>query len=212
MHRNLKSLTGFILMILVISFSFSGCKTMKRLWPFGKSKGIEAGQTDIYDTPPEGPLFPPIGAGVPLGMDTQGVDLGDDNTVIGYEGVRPPEPGGPNTQLGVTDSLPTVHFDYDSDQLSQQEQATLDQAATWILSHPNLIIQIEGHCDERGTSEYNINLGQRRADRVREFLIGRGVNPTLLTSVSYGEERPIDPGQTEEAYYQNRRAQFVVYE
>ena len=87
----------------------------------------------------------------------------------------------------------------------------LDNAIAWLESHPDVQILIEGHCDERGTREYNLNLGQRRANSVKEYLVGKGIDPNRLHTISYGEERPIELGMSESAYAQNRRVQFLVY-
>lgn len=111
----------------------------------------------------------------------------------------------------VVSELQTIHFPYDSSRILPEQMAKLQQNAQWILQHPGITIQIEGHCDERGSVEYNINLGQRRADAVREELYRMGVDPAMLTTISYGEERPIDPGHTEEAWAKNRRVQFLMY-
>ena len=90
-------------------------------------------------------------------------------------------------------------------------QRRLEQNAAWIKSHPNVTIQIEGHCDARGSTGYNLGLGQKRADSVRESLVKLGVAADRLVTISYGSERPIDPGQNESAYAKNRRAQFLAY-
>ena len=111
----------------------------------------------------------------------------------------------------VVSELQTIFFPYDSARILPAERAKLESNAQWILAHPGMTIQVAGHCDERGSVEYNVNLGQRRADSVREELYKLGVDPGMLTTISYGEERPIDPGHTEEAWAKNRRAQFLIY-
>jgi peptidoglycan-associated lipoprotein len=108
--------------------------------------------------------------------------------------------------------LQTVYFEYDQDAISDNSAVTLESNAAWILSNPQLHVQIEGHCDERGTLEYNLNLGQRRADIVREFLVMSGVEASRLHTISYGEERPIEVGFDESTFAQNRRVQFLVYD
>ena len=107
--------------------------------------------------------------------------------------------------------LQTVHFDYDSSDLSPEAMRALDQNAQWLLGHPGLNILIEGHCDERGSVEYNLNLGDRRAKTVRAYLTQKGVPGDSLHTMSYGKERPLDPARTEAAFQKNRRAQFFVY-
>jgi len=108
--------------------------------------------------------------------------------------------------------LETVYFDFDQSVILQDAASILDRNAAWISTNANFHIQIEGHCDERGTLEYNINLGQLRADAVREYLVMSGIDPGRLHSISYGEERPMDTGMGETSLAKNRRVQFLVYD
>ncbi|MCX7717870.1 MAG: peptidoglycan-associated lipoprotein Pal [Candidatus Sumerlaeaceae bacterium] len=107
--------------------------------------------------------------------------------------------------------LKRIYFAFDSAELLEPAKAQLRQNAQWMQSNPGVAIQIEGHCDERGTADYNYALGQRRADAARNYLISQGVDPGRLHTISYGSERPDDPGQNEMAWARNRRAQFLVY-
>lgn len=104
--------------------------------------------------------------------------------------------------------LQTVYFDFDSSALRNDARATLKDNADKIKAIPGFIIQIEGHCDERGTQEYNLALGERRALAVRQYLIDLGVSGDRLVTISYGEEWPAVQGSNEAAWAQNRRAQF----
>ena len=113
--------------------------------------------------------------------------------------------------IGSVSDLQTVFFAFDSFDLDQIARGALDNNAQWIVSHPEARIQIEGHCDDRGTVEYNYQLGQKRAQMVRSYLMQRGIQGNILMPVSYGEERPIAPGVDEAAKSRNRRAQFMVY-
>jgi len=106
--------------------------------------------------------------------------------------------------------LRDIHFGYDQATLVPEAQASLEQHALWLQTHRDLSVTVEGHCDERGTVEYNLALGDQRAQVAREYLIGLGVDPGRLRTVSYGKERPLDPGHGEEAWARNRRAHFVV--
>lgn len=99
-----------------------------------------------------------------------------------------------------------VFFAYDSSELSAAAQATLDLQAQWLRSFPSATIRVEGHCDERGTREYNLALGERRANSVREYLISQGVNAGRIETISYGKERPAVAGANETAWSQNRRS------
>jgi peptidoglycan-associated lipoprotein len=86
----------------------------------------------------------------------------------------------------------------------------LKENAALLHKYPKVKIQIEGHCDERGTNEYNLALGERRANSTRNYLISLGISPDRISTISYGEERPLDPGHNEEAWAKNRRAHFVI--
>jgi peptidoglycan-associated lipoprotein len=106
--------------------------------------------------------------------------------------------------------LETVYFDFDKSDLTDETRAALRANAEWLRGHSSYGVVIEGHCDERGTIEYNLALGQRRAQTVRDYLTSLGVQGSRMRTKSYGEERPVDPGHTEEAWARNRRAEFVV--
>ena len=101
-------------------------------------------------------------------------------------------------------------YDYDSFVLSTSAQDALTRSATWLRDHPAYAMNIEGHCDERGTEQYNLALGDRRANTARTYLASLGVDANRLTTVSFGEEQPFDDGHGEEAWAQNRRAHLVI--
>jgi peptidoglycan-associated lipoprotein len=103
-----------------------------------------------------------------------------------------------------------IYFDFDSAQLLPQGQEILRRKAQWLRSHPGASVIIEGHTDERGTVEYNLALGDRRAESAKAFLVELGISPDRISTISYGEERPADPGHDEAAWAKNRRAQFVL--
>lgn len=110
---------------------------------------------------------------------------------------------------GNISGLSTVFFDYDKAALTSAAKAALKGNAEWIKSNPKYTIQIEGHTDSRGSTEYNLSLGERRAKSVRNYLEGLGVDGKRLTVLSYGEEKPLAQGDSETAYSKNRRANFV---
>ena len=103
-----------------------------------------------------------------------------------------------------------VFFDYDRSDLKSEAQETVERVAAWMLTYPDVTLAIEGHCDERGTREYNLALGERRANSVRSYLLALGIDANRLTTISYGKERPAVLGSNEVAWAQNRRAVFVV--
>lgn len=111
---------------------------------------------------------------------------------------------------GAGGALSDIRFDYDSASIGGDSQAELDKNAEWLKDNDDTKIVIEGHCDERGTVEYNLALGERRAQAVAEYLESVGVDSSRFSTVSYGEEIPLDPASTEEAWSKNRRAHFAV--
>jgi peptidoglycan-associated lipoprotein len=101
------------------------------------------------------------------------------------------------------------YFEYDKAVLKSDALASLELHAGFLRNNPDRRITVEGHCDERGTREYNLALGERRSDAVRTYLVSSGVRRAQIDTVSYGEERPINPGHTESAWSQNRRAEVI---
>jgi len=118
----------------------------------------------------------------------------------------PPKPDDGMLVHAVTDR---VFFDYDSAELRSDAQATLGEIGAWLMAHPDATVRIEGHCDERGTREYNLALGERRAQAVANYLAAAGVDASRMQTISYGKERPAMVGSDETAWAQNRRAVFV---
>ncbi len=98
-----------------------------------------------------------------------------------------------------------VFFGFDSSDLSGDAQMTLDRQGTWLQKYPSVRVTIEGHCDERGTREYNLALGERRANAVKDYLVARGVDGSRVVTISYGKERPMAFGNDETSWSQNRR-------
>lgn len=111
-------------------------------------------------------------------------------------------------ERSVTSNI--VHFALDSFDLDPEQRTILDSQAAWLARYPNVTISLEGHCDERGTREYNLALGDRRANAAKNYLVARGVAASRITTISYGKERPLALGSDEESYAQNRRAVTIV--
>lgn len=124
------------------------------------------------------------------------------------EDIEGPE-GGTQEHL-VVNVGDRVFFDFDKSNLTQEAKKTVERLAAWMKEYPRTTVTVEGHADERGTREYNLALGARRANSVKEYLIVLGVDPDRIETVSYGEERPAVLGSNEEAWAENRRAVFVV--
>ncbi len=105
-----------------------------------------------------------------------------------------------------------IHFEFDRYSIRPEDEAILQRIAAWLRENEDVRVLIEGHCDERGTNEYNMALGEQRALAARRYLVGLGVEASRLSTISYGEERPLDPRSNEEAWAKNRRAHFTVSE
>lgn len=123
------------------------------------------------------------------------------------EPVEPPVEPEPEVQAFTPE---TVFFAFDDYTLSMEAQDRLNALANHLKTDTAAVVQIEGHCDERGSIEYNLALGERRAQSVKNFLVNLGVEDARLTTISYGEERPTTEGHDESAWSQNRRATFVI--
>jgi peptidoglycan-associated lipoprotein len=103
-----------------------------------------------------------------------------------------------------------IYFDTDAFDVDAEDQATLQSQAQWLARYPNVRVSVEGHCDERGTRDYNLALGERRANAAKNYLIGLGVNASRISTISYGKERPDALGSDEAAWARNRRAVSVT--
>ncbi|NVN12480.1 MULTISPECIES: peptidoglycan-associated lipoprotein Pal [Nguyenibacter] len=99
-----------------------------------------------------------------------------------------------------------VFFDFNKNALSSEAQATLDRQAAWLAKYPQVTIEVAGNCDDRGTEEYNIALGERRANAARDYLVAKGVAASRITTISYGKDRPTATGDDEQSWAQNRNA------
>jgi len=106
--------------------------------------------------------------------------------------------------------LGNIYFAFDDYSLTGQSKKTLADNAAWLAKNPQKTISIEGYCDERGTEEYNIALGERRANSAKKYLTTLGAAADRISTISYGEERPADPGHDEDAWAKNRRGEFVI--
>ncbi len=106
--------------------------------------------------------------------------------------------------------LKDIRFDYDKYDIRREDEGILKENAAFLKKNPNMKVQVEGHCDERGTVEYNLALGERRANSTKRYLVSLGITSDRISTISFGKERPLDPGHNEEAWAKNRRAHIVV--
>jgi len=124
--------------------------------------------------------------------------------------VAPATPPGVAVTEEKISQFDDVRFDFDKSEVREDGRKTCQVVADYLKKHPQAKVQIEGHCDDRGTAEYNLALGERRATAVMTYLVSLGVPKAALSTVSFGKERPLDPGHNEEAWAKNRRAHFVL--
>ncbi|HEY1752315.1 MAG TPA: peptidoglycan-associated lipoprotein Pal [Caulobacteraceae bacterium] len=136
---------------------------------------------------------PPREEGPPPGAETRGPLPGTERDFVVNVGDR-------------------VYFDFDQAGIRADAGPILDGQSAWLRRYPDVRVRIEGNCDERGTREYNFALGARRADAVRDYLVAHGVAPARITTISYGKEQPIDPGQDDNAWAKDRNAHTAITE
>jgi peptidoglycan-associated lipoprotein len=126
----------------------------------------------------------------------------------------PPPPRRDTTAVNMADlfrqNIQTIYFDFDKSDIRPDQLARLEANASWLKEHRGVKFTIEGGCDERGSAEYNLGLGDKRANRVKESLIKEGVDPSVIATISYGKERPVCRDATEDCYQKNRRAGFAM--
>jgi peptidoglycan-associated lipoprotein len=155
----------------------------------------------------------PSDTGAATGTGTTGATDADRSGVASDRlAARPPATGPrPGTQEDLVMHVgDRVFFEFDSIQLKPESRATLEKQAEWLKQHPNVAVLLEGHADERGTREYNLALGERRANAIRDYLTALGVDQSRLKTISYGKERPVDPRSATDAWEKNRRGVMVV--
>jgi len=115
-------------------------------------------------------------------------------------------------EINLQSPLKMINFDYDHYEIRDDAKPTLQSDATWLKRFPSVKVLIEGHCDERGTEEYNLALGEKRAKSTMDYLASLGISSDRIKIISYGKSQPLDNGKTEAAWQRNRRAQFLIIE
>ena len=171
-------------MIMVALFGFFGC---------AKKDQVQPGPDEVEVVSAEETV------GGPGGPVTGGMEPG-----LAEESLRA------EARAELQGQLQDIYFDFDKYNIRPQGRLILKENYAVLRGEPGVEVFIEGHCDERGTVEYNLALGQRRANATRDFLISLGMDSPQLSTVSYGEERPLDPRHNEEAWAKNRRCHFVI--
>ena len=175
----------------VLTIAASGCRKQP-----GYMTRIPGSRTD--SKPGDNSAFPPIKADeTPKPTDTVGgipQGPGHDNWI-------------PNPDILQAN---TVHFDFDSSVVKSSEKGNVNAVSEYLKANTANALKIEGHCDERGTEEYNRSLGERRALALRENLVALGIDPNRVDTATFGKDRPVDPGHDEAAWKKNRRGEFIV--
>lgn len=163
-------------------------------------------------------LLRSAGVAVLIGMSFAYIGCAKKQTVKAEEAVTKPEAApqkaeaAPQAALAedVQKLLQPIHFDFDKYNIRSEDAAILKENAKVLKDHPDVRVKIEGNCDERGSVEYNLALGERRAKAAQKYLVTLGIGKERLSTISYGKERPIDPGHDEEAWAKNRRDDFTI--
>jgi peptidoglycan-associated lipoprotein len=186
MKKNLTGMAIFVLLIFGMTI-FTGCADKKSV--------VKSDTPQMQETAP-----------TPTPQDTATKDSSTESSKIKDSAVEQSSLMGPTAKSPLSD----INFDYDSSAIGPDARKILSVNADFLSKNKVSAIVVEGHCDERGTAEYNMALGQRRAQETKNYLVNLGVNESKITTMSYGEERPLDTGNNEEAWAKNRRAHFVV--
>jgi peptidoglycan-associated lipoprotein len=187
-----RRLTGLVVTLAVL-VALSACGGKKRPPVLATTPGGEAAPADTAGRAP-----------------VQPVDEGPDVRAVEGEGTEGSDIEGAALGTGESSPLADVRFEYDSAALTDEARATLEKHALWLQGRRDVRVTVEGHCDERGTVDYNLALGEQRARAVRDYLVSLGIAAERLRVVSFGKERPLDLGHDEAAWAKNRRAHFAL--
>jgi peptidoglycan-associated lipoprotein len=192
-----KMFKGFLAGLVVItSVAVPACRPKVKVVPKNDTANTQSSVPDVAVT---------VTTATETKVDTQPPDFVQDTPKVTVESL-PTNVEELNRTVQEKGYLRDPFFGYDEAALSADGQAALQSSATWLKQNSTYGILIEGHCDERGTEQYNLALGDRRASIVRDYLVTLGVESARIRTVSYGEERPFDPGHAESAWATNRRA------
>lgn len=167
--------------------------------PSSSSSTVEARPAPVYTSPVRE---------TPMETPARVTELAPALTAAAEPAPRQPVAGA-GLSRETSSGLERIQFEFDQSTVSPAAKEILARNYQYLLANPGVRVRVEGHCDERGTTEYNLALGERRAKAALQYLMDLGVDPNRMTAVSYGEEVPLDPGHSEEAWARNRRAEFV---
>lgn len=183
-------------LLVLLTFWFTGCASTTSSGPQTDSQdAAQAGTSGVGSSPGDGSAM------------TEGAGSDAAESSLPPPVVR--ERDGPSTSAGEPLSQRVVYFGYDESTISDQDWPIIEAHGLYLSENPELTIMLSGHTDERGTREYNIGLGERRVQAVRRVMMLNGASSAQISVVSYGEERPVDPGHNERAWALNRRVEIV---
>lgn len=197
MTKKMKKLQGLVVLVCLFAL-FTGCnKTKARVEPpVAEPEVREQEKIQPVEVEPEEQPSPPPRSEVKESEFDQSL------VPTRYPGIE--------GEFLESSMLKDIHFEFDRVDLSAQAREILAANATLLRKFPDVKVEIEGHCDERGSTGYNLALGERRAASVKNYLVSLGISPGRLSTISYGEEMPSDPGHNEEAWSKNRRAHMII--
>lgn len=187
-----------LLSLILLTFVFSACRTKTQKKPV-------TNPTTVTDTAPDVPMTATSGETV----DSRTDDFVNERPNVAVEEL-PSDLEALNKMVQERGMIRDAFFQYDAATISTDAQEALTTSAAWLKAHPQYNLLVEGHCDERGTEQYNLALGDRRANTAKDYLVTLGIDAGRIRTVSYGEERPFDPGSDESAHAANRRAHLVI--
>ena len=193
-------LLNLLVVVLALSLGVVGCQKKKpNVTPVPGMTSRPPGSGDTFPREP--------GPGTQLAPDQPTTAKPGPEGVFPLEGRFDPDKMNQNRERFAAN---TVYFEFDRATIRPNETSKIEDVAKYLQGNPTHAVQIEGHCDERGTEQYNLSLGERRALSVREYLVTAGVQPERVFTISYGEARPAEPGHNEAAWSKNRRGVFVL--
>jgi peptidoglycan-associated lipoprotein len=232
--RKIKRSPLFLVVICCLSFLFCSCSKHKKTEDSAVRHSPESSKSadSEFDTLDGADGVNVVGRDIPLGSqpdmdryfdpaygsqsgskDFPGEDSSADRVAAGMS-TSPELESGVNNETSEQTNLSSVfakiYFAFDRHDINRDGLQILDNISDYMRAHPGISIIVEGHCDERGSDAYNLALGEKRALAVREYLVSTGVSPSRIHTISYGEERPVDPAGNEAAWSKNRRVEFKV--
>jgi peptidoglycan-associated lipoprotein len=189
----------FPLFIAVAVLILQGCAPKQASVPLSERVTVPAGEAGKQA---------PARVGTETEKKTRG-SITEEDLLARSDDAKRKEGAGQATGNELAGRLQDIYFEFDSYSVRPEDMQILKGIAAWLMSKPSAKLTIEGYCDERGTTDYNLALGQKRAEAARDYIAKMGVSDKRLKTVSYGKEAPLDPGHTEEAWKKNRRVHFV---